>query len=108
MRGRRESKGEKHMMRALVAALLIWAAGAGSASADPSYPNRTVKLVVPYLAGGVIDVMARMLAQELSTRLGQQFIVENQGGIGGSLGAANVAKSAPDGYTLFFASEAPL
>ena len=95
------------MLRAFVSVLLtcLFAAGAHS---DPSYPNRTVKVVVPYGPGGAVDVLARMVAQELSTRLGQQFIVENQGGMGGSLGTGNVAKASPDGYTLLFGSEAPL
>src|SRR5579862_9876503 len=95
------------MIRTLVSVLLIGLSIAG-ARAEAAYPNRTVKFVVPFLAGGAPDVLARILAQDLSVRFGQQFIVENQGGMGGSLGATTVAKSPPDGYTLFFASEAPL
>jgi tripartite-type tricarboxylate transporter receptor subunit TctC len=78
------------------------------AAAQSPYPNKPVKFVVPYLAGGAPDVLARTLAQELSTRLGEQFIVENRAGAGGNIGAAYVAKAPADGYTLFFASEAPL
>ena len=89
----------------LNAAALCWPA---AALAQAPYPARPVKFVVPFLAGGGPDVVARMLAQELSTRFGQQFIVENRAGSGGSIGAAYVAKAAPDGYTIFFATEAPL
>ena len=77
-------------------------------AAQGLYPNKPVKFVVSFLAGGAPDVVARMLAQELTTRFGQQFIVENRAGSGGSIGAGYVAKSPPDGYTLFFATEAPL
>src|SRR5215469_11602883 len=96
------------MIRVLFVILMLSLCAAARSSAEEHYPNRTVKFVVPYLAGGAPDVLARVLAEELSNRLGQQFIVEDQGGMGGSLGAANVAKSAPDGYTLLFSSEAPL
>jgi tripartite-type tricarboxylate transporter receptor subunit TctC len=72
-----------------------------SARAQP-YPTRTMKIVVPYAAGGGVDVVARMVAQHLSAELGQSVIVENRPGAGGALGSAYVAKSAPDGYTLLF------
>jgi len=78
------------------------------AQAQTDYPNRAVKVLVPFGAGGAPDVLARLLAQELSLRFNQQFIVENVGGAGGGLGTAQVAKSPPDGYTLLFTSEAPL
>src|SRR3954453_9990506 len=64
------------------------------------YPERTVKIVVPFPAGGPTDVAARLVAQSLSTRLGHNVIVENQVGAGGRIGAKAVASAAPDGYTL--------
>jgi tripartite-type tricarboxylate transporter receptor subunit TctC len=65
-----------------------------------SYPNRPVTFVVPYPAGGGLDVFARQLAQKLSERMGQPFVIENRPGAGTVIGAAHVAKSAPDGYTI--------
>ncbi len=67
-----------------------------------SYPNRAVRLVVPFVAGGAIDVTARRLAEFLSTRTSQQFIVENTVGASGVVGARRVARADPDGYTLLF------
>ncbi|MEK8052979.1 tripartite tricarboxylate transporter substrate binding protein [Ideonella sp. DXS22W] len=65
-----------------------------------AYPDRVVKVVVPFAAGGATDIIGRIVAQQLGTSLGQQFIVENKGGAGGNLGAEAVAKGTPDGYTL--------
>ncbi len=65
-----------------------------------NYPNQPVKLVVPYPPGGATDVIGRVLAQRLGDKLGQQFVVDNRAGVGGSLGAGQVAKSPADGYTL--------
>ena len=83
----------------LGAVLLAAASGAAAQSAD-SYPSRPVRLVVGYAAGGPTDVSTRVMAQYLSTRLGQQFVVENRTGAGGNIAVEAVAKSAPDGYTL--------
>jgi tripartite-type tricarboxylate transporter receptor subunit TctC len=86
------------MKRALLAAWLV--ALALPALAQP-YPNRTVSVVVPYPAGGSVDVVARLVVQKLNESLGAYFIVENRaGGAGGAVGANVVAKAAPDGYTL--------
>ena len=64
------------------------------------YPNRPVTLVVPYAAGGGLDVLGRMLAQRLSDRLGKPFVVDNRPGAGTVIGATSVVKAAPDGYTI--------
>jgi tripartite-type tricarboxylate transporter receptor subunit TctC len=72
---------------------------AGTAGAQ-DYPSRPVTLIVPYTAGGGNDVMARIVAEKMSRTLGQQIVIENKGGAGGSIATRQIAKSAPDGYTL--------
>jgi tripartite-type tricarboxylate transporter receptor subunit TctC len=69
------------------------------------YPTRPVKLIVPFSPGGAVDGPTRIVAQKLSERLGQQVVVENKPGAGATLGAGEVAKAAPDGYTLLLASQ---
>ena len=81
-------------------AALIAAVGAATLAHAQSYPTRTVRLVVPYNAGGATDNIARMLAERLGARMGQTVIVENKGGAGGIIGTDAVAKAPPDGYTL--------
>ncbi len=87
----------------VTAAALLATVGMGSASAA-GYPERPVKIVVPFAAGGPTDVMARLLAQKLSEKLGQQFFVENLAGAGGNIGMANAARAPADGYTILIAS----
>src|SRR5258708_9418734 len=81
-------------------ALLRIAAFAGGASPAQDYPGRPVRMVVPFAPGGSTDVLARIVGQKLGERSGQPVIVENRAGAGGNIGADQVAKSAPDGYTL--------
>jgi tripartite-type tricarboxylate transporter receptor subunit TctC len=88
------------MTRITALAALLLAALAAPAGAQP-YPNRTVSVIVPYPAGGSVDVVARLVVQKLNEGTGASFIVENRaGGAGGAVGANVVAKAAPDGYTL--------
>jgi tripartite-type tricarboxylate transporter receptor subunit TctC len=93
--------------RAAAAAL---ATGLALLSAAPAsaqtFPDRPITLVVPFAAGGSTDVVARIVADRMTQDLGQQVIVENQAGAGGSLGAGNVARAAPDGYTVLMATVA--
>jgi tripartite-type tricarboxylate transporter receptor subunit TctC len=79
------------------------AAWATEARAE-TYPSRPVKLIVPFPPGGPTDVQARIVAQEMSKTLGQQIVIDNRGGAGGSVAAQAAATSAPDGYTMFFAT----
>ena len=90
-------------MKQILAAVLgvvICALSPGPASAD--YPDKVVRIIVPVAAGGGVDVMARLLAQRLGERLGQQFIVENRAGAAGVIGTKSVIRSPADGYTLLY------
>ena len=89
--------------RFLIATLLC---AATCVCAQP-YPNKPVKLVVPFGAGSATDTVARQVGQLLSEALGQQFIVDNKAGVNGSIGAEFVAKAAPDGYTLIMSTNTP-
>ena len=78
------------------------------AAAEAAYPNRPIKMVVPYLAGGTTDLLGRMVAEQLQSGLGATVIVENKPGIATALGAELVARSPPDGYTLLLATSTTL
>ena len=95
---------QHHDLRRCLGALACLVFLCGPASAQDSWPNRPIKLVVPLTAGGGVDMTARLTAQHLSDQLGQQVVVENQGGAGGTIAAHMVARSRPDGYTLIFQS----
>ena len=85
----------------LVAALAALAAGlAQSAAAQAPYPNKPITVIVPFAAGGPTDVVARIVGEHMSRTLGQQLVVENVGGAGGSTGMTRAAQAAPDGYTI--------
>ncbi|AMN39299.1 Bug family tripartite tricarboxylate transporter substrate binding protein [Rhodoplanes sp. Z2-YC6860] len=87
------------MMKRLTIAVLACAAFAATSNAQ-DYPSRPITLVVPYSAGGGNDIMARVAGEKMSPALGQQIVIENRGGAGGSIATRQVAKASPDGYTL--------
>jgi len=84
----------------LVTALGVTAT-AGTAMADPNWPNKPVVIIVPFPAGGGTDAFARPLSAHLTKQMGKQIVIDNRGGAGGTLGAGIAAKAAPDGYTFF-------
>jgi tripartite-type tricarboxylate transporter receptor subunit TctC len=88
-----------HLATALVVGAAIWC---GPALADEAadYPNRPIRLIVPAAPGGISDILARVLADNLNRMFGQSVVVENRGAAGGNLGVEMVAKAEPDGYSL--------
>ena len=92
--------GETHMrLRQLAFAAALLALASGSAAAQ-GYPNRPIRVLVPFAAGGAVDTLARLVGQKLSEGLGQPVIIENRPGAGGNLASDVLAKSPPDGYTV--------
>jgi tripartite-type tricarboxylate transporter receptor subunit TctC len=87
----------------LAAVLLAACAGAARAS-DTQWPQRPIRLIVPFPAGASTDIIARILAQKMGQQLGQQIVIENRAGASGNIGADAVAKAAPDGYTIGIAT----
>ena len=96
------SDERRSALQALAAAALLPVAG--GVLAQGKWPERPVKIVVPFSAGGTTDVVARALAQNLTEAWGQSVVVENRAGAGGNIGADLVAKSPPDGYTILMTS----
>ena len=91
------------------ASLMLAAAGLSPASAQATkWPDKPVKVIVPYAAGGATDAIARPWSEELSKAFGQQFVIENRGGASGMIGMEALVKSAPDGYTLIMSPNAVL
>jgi tripartite-type tricarboxylate transporter receptor subunit TctC len=101
------------MTKSLMKAAVIASAVAVGVLATPAigqdrYPSKPIRLVVPFPAGGSTDIVGRLVAQKLSERLGQQVIVDNRGGAGGTIGTENAARSAADGYTLLLSTTSTL
>lgn len=95
-----------HRRKFLKVALGVPAMGVAApyVNAQGSWPDKPVRVIVPFAAGGATDLVARPWAEKLGQVFGQQFVIENRGGASGMIGAEAAAKSAPDGYTLFFSS----
>jgi tripartite-type tricarboxylate transporter receptor subunit TctC len=87
-----------------VAAAVAIAAASGTAFAQENYPNKPIRIIVPYTAGGGVDTVARLIGDKMSKTLGQPVIVDNKPGASGMIGATAVAKSPPDGYTLLLSA----
>jgi tripartite-type tricarboxylate transporter receptor subunit TctC len=95
------------LLQKLVSGLvLVCGAIAGPALAQADYPNKPIRWIVPYTPGGTTDILARLMGQNLSTRLGQQVIIENRPGGGNNIGTDAAAKAAPDGYTMLLVNPA--
>src|SRR6185437_12769222 len=90
------------------ALMTAWMAPADAADAPPDFPNHAVRIIVPFPAGGTADVLPRIIGQYLSKRWNQPVVVENKSGAGGNIGAAYVASSPADGYTLLASPPGPL
>ena len=99
--------GRRHLMRAgaalVASALTVWA---GPAAAQKTWPERPIRVIVPYAAGQGADVLMRLVAQELSKSLNQAIVIDNRAGAGGNIGTSAAAKSVPDGYTFLFGTNA--
>ena len=95
---------DRRRLLAVIGALAF----AGTQAAAQSYPTKPIRMIVPFPPGGPIDTMGRMVANDLSNRLGQQVVVENRAGAGSTLGTKMAAAAEPDGYTLLFGSSGSL
>ena len=93
---------------ALAQCLLMAHVSAQTSNAHASYPDKPIKMIVPYVAGGAADITARLVAQSMSESLGQTVLVDNRPGANGNIGSDMVAKAAPDGYTLLLTASGPL
>ena len=108
----RDAKSRERRMTRLVRILIVigaalFSVGASAQGNVRGYPNRPITMIVPFGPGSATDTIARILAQHLGTALNQTIVVENKAGANGAMAAAQVARSAPDGYTLFLSTNSP-
>ena len=92
----------------LASSLVVMTSILGAPALAQEYPNKTIRLMVPYAAGGGTDAIARVVAQGLTDKFGQQMIVENNGTAGGNLATQQASKADPDGYTVLLANQGPM
>jgi tripartite-type tricarboxylate transporter receptor subunit TctC len=92
------------LIKAFIGVALLAGGTADAQTAKDPYPDRSVRMIVPFAAGGPGDIFARLIAQKLSEQLGRQFFVENRAGAGGNIGAGLAARAPADGYTLLVGS----
>jgi tripartite-type tricarboxylate transporter receptor subunit TctC len=98
-----------HKRKTLVGVALLMLAGlCTSVQAQTAWPNKAIRIVVPYAPGGANDILARVVAEKLAPALGQPVLVENKPGAGAAVGTELVVKSPPDGYTLLMAASGPI
>ena len=93
---------------AMASGVLLYPAAHAAAPPDSGYPNRAIRLIVPFAPGGGADIMGRAIGQKISSGFKQPVVIDNRAGAGGRIGAEFVAKSPPDGYTLFLATTSTL
>jgi tripartite-type tricarboxylate transporter receptor subunit TctC len=98
----------RHLLSAAALGLLMAGAAPGLTAWAADYPDQAIRLLVPYAAGGGTDAIARVVAQGVSEKLGQQMVVENNGTAGGNVATAQAAKAEPDGYTVLMANQGPM
>src|SRR4051812_5326588 len=104
-----EERGDGDLMTGLLRALaLVLLVAAGPAFAQGAYPNRQVRIVVPFPAGGTADILCRIIGEKLSAAWNQPVIVDNRAGAGGNVGAEIVYRAEPDGYTVLCSPPGPL
>ncbi|MDO9025277.1 tripartite tricarboxylate transporter substrate binding protein, partial [Zwartia sp.] len=97
-------KALSNLFKTTLAAVALSSTLAAPTLAQDAYPSKPIKVVVPFPAGGATDILTRAITEKLAQRLGQSVIIENRPGAGANIGAATVAKAAPDGYTLLMGS----
>ena len=103
----RNNAGIRPLWLGIVPLALLMFVSLAAKAADP-WPNRPLRMVIPFAPGGTTDLLGRMVAEGLSRALGQPVVVENKAGAGGNVGATEVARAAPDGYTLMMGTPGPL